>query len=353
MTDVPQPNVGFTQIMYPGVSSIAQATPITLRAGEERAGMDFAIQYSPAARVEGTIVAVDGTPTAARVNLVLNDPNGGLGGGLESIRSAQAGSDGHFAFAEIAPGPYVMSAHMTLPGAPGERQQIFSAVSDLDVVSDMSGVSLTLQEGLTVSGVVHFDGDGPAPNLASLRVSLAPAQSSAAVTISTGSMTTTADGRFTLPGITPGRYRLTVSPPSPQMPWIVRSATLLGQEALDVPVDVRQSASDGLITITDRRSELSGKVEGGITDYTIVLFSTNRAHWTALSRRIMNVRTANDGSFTFRNTPPGEYYLAAVDDVEPGEWYDPSFLQRATSNAITVTIAEGEKKVRNLKAGGG
>jgi hypothetical protein len=74
---------------------------------------------------------------------------------------------------------------------------------------------------------------------------------------------------------------------------------------------------------------------------------------SGLSRRIMNARTANDGSFTFRNTPPGEYYLAAVDDVEPGEWYDPSFLQRLVTGAIKVTIAEGEKKVQDLKVGGG
>src|SRR5262249_22760563 len=41
MVDVPQRNVGFSQILYPGVSSAAQATPIAVRAGEERSGVDF------------------------------------------------------------------------------------------------------------------------------------------------------------------------------------------------------------------------------------------------------------------------------------------------------------------------
>jgi hypothetical protein len=66
----------------------------------------------------------------------------------------------------------------------------------------------------------------------------------------------------------------------------------------------------------------------------------------------MSVRTANDGTFLFNRVPAGDYEIAAVDDVEPGEWYDPAFLQRLVSSAVKVTIAEGEKKVQDLKIGG-
>ena len=38
--------------------------------------------------------------------------------------------------------------------------------------------------------------------------------------------------------------------------------------------------------------------------------------------------------------------------VEPGEWYDPAFLQRLLPSAVKVTVAEGEKKVQDLKIGG-
>ena len=356
MTDVPQRTVGFSQIFYPGATSVAQATPIAVRVGEERSGVDFAVQYSPVARVEGTILSPDGTPTAARVNLVVNDPNTSTTG-IEAIRMSQAGPDGRFSFAEIAPGPYTMSAHTAQPGATGERPQMLAAFSDVDVQSDISGLTVTLQESLTVSGVIRYDGEGTAPNPASLRVSLMPwQQGGSTVTISTSSVTTAADGRFTLPGVTPGRYRLSVGPVPLQTSWVVRSATLLGQEALDLPADVRQSITDASIVLTDRKSELTGRVEasaGGSTDYTIVLFSADRAHWVPQSRRILTARTASDGSFTFRNVPPGDYQLAPVDDVEQGEWYDPSFLQRLVPGAIRVTIAEGEKKVQDLKAGGG
>lgn len=46
-------------------------------------------------------------------------------------------------------------------------------------------------------------------------------------------------------------------------------------------------------------------------------------------------------------------FLGAVDDVEPGEWFDPSFLQRLAPAAIKISIDEGDKKTQDLRIGGG
>jgi hypothetical protein len=171
------------------------------------------------------------------------------------------------------------------------------------------------------------------------------------VTITSGGATTQPDGRFALTGVTPGRYRLSVSMPSPQSPWTARTATIGGQDALDGTVDIRQSFTDAAVTLTDRVSELTGKVEATASDVTVVLFPENRAYWTGQSRRIFSSRAGKDGSFTFTRVPPGDYLMAAVDDAEPGEWYDPSFLQRLAPAAVRVAIAEGEKKVQDIRAG--
>jgi hypothetical protein len=48
-----------------------------------------------------------------------------------------------------------------------------------------------------------------------------------------------------------------------------------------------------------------------------------------------------------------ETAAVAVDDVEPGEWFDPTFLQRIEPTAIKVTIGEGEKKTQDFRVGGG
>jgi hypothetical protein len=41
-----------------------------------------------------------------------------------------------------------------------------------------------------------------------------------------------------------------------------------------------------------------------------------------------------------------------VDDVEPGEWFDPAFLQRLVPTAIKLTIGDGEKKTQDIHVGG-
>jgi hypothetical protein len=355
MPEVPQPNVGYGQVFYPGAASVAQATPIAVRAGEERPGVDFTIHYSPAARVEGTLLSPAGGPSAGHLHLTGYDSSGNMVAIGDTPRT-QAGADGRFSFADVPPGPYVLSAHEVVSGSAGERPQIAYAMTDLDVRSELvSGLSLTLQDAFTVSGTIRYDGDGPPPDFRDLRVILTRAQIDGSVTVATGRPTTTADGRFTVDGVAPGRYLLRVNQP-PLSRLALRSATILGQDAADAGADVRQTVTDSVITMTDRVSELTGRIESpagaAAADYAMLLFSSDRAHWRSQSRRILAMRLANDGSFAFRNVPPGDYLLAAVDDVEPGEWFDPAFLQRLAPAAIRVTIGDGEKKVQDVRLGG-
>jgi hypothetical protein len=140
---------------------------------------------------------------------------------------------------------------------------------------------------------------------------------------------------------------------TPPSNWSIESATIDGRDALDAPIDLRQGTEAAVVTMSDRPAELRGRIDGAATDYTVLLFSENRAHWVPPSRRILTARAASDGSFQFKNVPPGDYLMAAVGDLEPGEWYDPALLQRVIPTATKVSIADGEKKVQDLKAGGG
>jgi hypothetical protein len=47
--------------------------------------------------------------------------------------------------------------------------------------------------------------------------------------------------------------------------------------------------------------------------------------------------------------PPGEYFLTAVTDAEQNEWFDPQFLAQLVPASIKVTIADGEKKVQDIR----
>jgi protocatechuate 3,4-dioxygenase beta subunit len=345
--DIPQPIVAVAQVFYPGTTSVPQATPITVKAGEERTGVDFAVTYTSVTHVSGTVTSPVGEPIAALV--ILADPASRFPG-AQRYPYVTTGTDGRFTLSDIVPGPYVMNASDTRPAA----EEHLGIVSDLDVPPDgVTGLTIALQDTLTVSGTVKYDGAPPGPGLSSLQVQLASDDPSV-FTRSGGGPTTSADGRFTLRGVQPGRYRVYINLPGPPTPWRLSSVTILGQEALDGAADVRQNVTDAVITITDQISTLTGKLEspGVVADYTLILFASDHGYWRPISHRILTSRVAGDGTYAFPNVPPGEYWLAAVDDVEPGDWFDWSFLQRIEPIAIKVTIAEGEKKTQDLRVGG-
>src|SRR5262249_19074275 len=137
IADVPQRSVGLAPIFFPGATSPAQATPIVLRAGEERSGVDFTIQYAPTARIGGTITmpGADAIPSGTLVNLVVNDPAMPIAG-PESFRTTRTGPDGKFEFAQVLPGPYLLVARATIPQEGSTTPQVMSVSVELDVQSE-------------------------------------------------------------------------------------------------------------------------------------------------------------------------------------------------------------------------
>lgn len=341
VTTVRQRSVGAAPMYYPGTASLAQATPIMIRSGEERTGVDFVTQYVTTARIDGTVTGLDGSPVAAgtQVSLVASDPNVSSFG-LDSLRTTRADAAGTFRFAGIVPGSYTVVARAANPSS--------WARADLDVQGDdLHGVTLTMQESLTIAGTVKWEGTGQPPAFTTVRVSLQPQLSPGAVTISSATFATAdASGHFSISGVTPGRYRLSAIVAGMRSPWALHASSLAGQESLDAAIDVRNSVNDGLITFTDQTSELTGH---GTADSFLIVFSVDQAQWAPPARRTLWSRVAGDGTFTIRNIPPGAYYVATVTDVEPGQWSDPAYLQMLIPSATKMTIAEGEKKTIDIK----
>ena len=117
--------------------------------------------------------------------------------------------------------------------------------------------------------------------------------------------------------------------------------------------DVAGNVNGVVITFTDRETEISGTLfdaAGRPTpEFSIVVFTTNRAFWTASSRRVQSVRPATNGTFRITGLPAGEYWMVAVADLEPGALSDPGYLEQLQAVAFRITLAEGEKKQQDLK----
>lgn len=80
-----------------------------------------------------------------------------------------------------------------------------------------------------------------------------------------------------------------------------------------------------------------------------MLFPTSPALWFSHARRIQSVRPSADGTFVVRNLPAGEYYLTALEDVEPGGLFDSALLQELVPSSMKLAIGDGEQKVQNIR----
>ena len=369
-------STGYSPVYYPGTVSAAQAGAITLNLGEERTGVDFQLQRVAMARIDGVVVNSTGQPTD-NVQVTLTDPSAPMAGAISM--AARADSEGRFHLNNVPPGSYRLLARAAVAqsggpavGGPGGGRAIrplgpqSTAVrlwGSIDVPVDgrnLTNVIVTLQQGLTVSGRVSFQGttQQPPADMTRLRVNLMPADAGAAPGIMMNAAgTVDASGKFTIASVVPGLYRFGAG--GAGNGWFLESAVIDGQDSLDVPFEVKpgSSPSNAVITFTDRQSQLTGTITNQrgqpAPEQTLILYSADERFWVPQSRRIRSTRPSTDGVFTFTGLPPGDYKLVAMVDVEPGAWFDPAFLQQIDPASTRITINEGEKKVQNLQISSG
>jgi hypothetical protein len=359
-------SVSYAPVFYPGTASEAGSGTIALAAGEERAGVDFPLVRVPTSKIAGAITSADGVvPPNLQVNFIAHQRIAGLPfSGFGSVPQVR---DGRFTIGGVLPGTYTITVRPRA-GPPAARGGPPSggAPTDLYAMEEVTvsgadvAVTLRLRAGVTVSGRVAFDGSAvPPSDLTRTRVSLTAVLTGGGVALGVSPGTVDASGTFSFRGVTPGRYRVVASVPggSPGAGWLPRSAILGGRDALDFPIDVGTSdIEDLVVTFTDRPAELSGTIQDAsgqpAPEHFVILFTRDKAFWMPQSRRIQSARPGNDGRFLFRNLPPGEYRLAALTDVEQGQWYDPAFLEQLVPGAIAITIGEGEKKTQDIRIAG-
>jgi hypothetical protein len=281
------------------------------------------------------------------------------GAGLRGM-GAQLQPGGRFVFRGVAPGTYTVKAGQGYGRGsppPGPRQW---AAAEVTVTGEDLVVPLVLQPGIPINGRVAFEGATPpaAADLQALSFTLAAPGSGGQLTSFGGWGKVDAEGRFTFPSVEPDTYRFayTWNAPSARDTWFVKAATANGREAYEAPLRVQANEPvEWTITFTDRPAILTGTLmESGdraATEYYILVFSTDRAHWTPGSRRIRTARPGTDGVFTIKGLLPGEYFLAALLDLEAGEWNDPTLLAQLVPSSAKVTVREGETTTQNYRMG--
>jgi hypothetical protein len=355
--------VSYTPLVYPGATSLAEASPVTVRSGEERSGIDVQLRLVPSSRIAGVVTGATGPVASTGVRLLLDD------GAFTSTIDIEAATtvtraDGSFLFLGVPPGRYravatkrgqnpmsdmlsMLGGGTAKPAAPPPSRYARALINVGG--ADVTGITLTLREGATVSGRFEFQGTAPKPAPGTLfNVRLHSAGSSAFQSPQPPpDKDPDNSGRFKTPAYAPGSYRLSVNGGN----WVPVSAMIDGRDALVEPFELGESdISDVVIVFTDQPVRVTGNVNAGgapaRTATVIIMPADVNAESAAvtLATRVRVVLADTRGAFNIGGLKAGDYLIAAVDDSEAAEPTAPAFIQALTRVATRVTLAPGENK---------
>jgi protocatechuate 3,4-dioxygenase beta subunit len=384
--EVSDDRTGYAPTYYPSANSLAEAQAIRVAVAQTVSDVTIVLSPTRTATLTGIALDADGQPLrSGGVNLMPRTPGlGPMTGGGGQIRP-----DGTFSIPGVVPGQYVLRANgsaftisttsvggggvatvtggvvsvvggitggiVGAGGVPANASRV-SSVAFVDVHGDdISGIVLAPVKPATITG--RFVGDAAA--LAAVRpgatrVTAQPASFDEMMSIQmiqpTGMPEPVRDDlTFT---IQTGPGRVLIRPQG--MAATLKAIYYQGVDVTDQPIEVRDGAEirDVEIELTTKFQSVSGVVtdaRGSVpASFTVVLFATDSDKWTTPTRFVTIGRPNAEGRYTAR-LPVGDFYAAAVEYVEPGQWTDPEFLSGLRGSATRFSLGEGETRTLDLR----
>ena len=326
----------YATLYYPGVTDAGQSAPIQLRAGEERRDVDFRLVPARTVRVRGRVAPL---PPPQELSVLLMAR--GLTGPTPLVEHRMAGVDekGVFEIRGVFPGSYLLlSMSFRRDEGPSARQRL--EVGNTDV----NDVEVTLRPSVKVKGRVKIEGD-LGPGLKPDNVYVVLTQEDALSWDRDNGETAGADGSFTLPTLASGEYRVSVF----RIPsgCYLKAVTYGGVDALAKGASIGEGAGTLDVLLSPNGGSVDGTVTGDdekpAIGATVVLVPE--------AKRFDLYKTgATDqyGHFTIRGVAPGSYQLYAWDNLEPGAYEDPEFLDPYKNQAKKVSVEEKSRVTQDL-----
>jgi protocatechuate 3,4-dioxygenase beta subunit len=337
-----------SRVFYPGVTSVAAASPLTVEAGREVPGVDMVLDPPPGVRVSGTVLVSTGEPAKGVVQFFA-DSRAGVP--VAQPATAALSANGTFSFSGVAPGDYVVQIA-------ADREWGFNdefGVVNVSVGNRDTAVTVRTAPGSTLAGTVVFEGGLP-PELGAVKVTPVSADENASPSFARNlqHVQLRPNWTFEINNLF-GPTRIAATAPAG---WWLRSILVNGTNVADEPMNFgagEGTRTDAEITFALGTAELTGTAREAnrpVTDYAVLVFSADPALLYPRSRHMALRRSSNDGGFMVSNLPPGTYWAVAVDsitgDANGGEWQAPDMLNLLSASARQVTLTAGERVVVDL-----
>lgn len=339
------------QTFHPGVTDKAKATIVDVKEGAEVSGIDIRLGLpSQTYKASGRVVdAATGKPfSTAAVNY-------GAALGDAKIVSPRAlgttpNARGEFQLDGIMPGKYHAFAWLD------EDSEVYSDAAPFEVTSaDVTGITIKVHRGQTVSGTVVIEG-GADPqaqaNLAQLRLQAvnrndeisAPRQMTARIA---------PDGSFRLTGVQPGRLSFYINQFFEPTKFAVLRTERGGLAQKDgVQIAAGETVTDVRVVLAIASGTLRGQVkassDGSLDDYAIYVTATRTGGDQPFSKDTEEVDANN--RFVIEDLIPGDYEvdvqvrsLEVQGNIIASAKQQVTVMKDAEAN-ITVTVDLSAKK---------
>ncbi len=322
---------------YPGTANVSEAQPVTVGAGEELLNISFNLTRIRAAKISGVVVASTGEPITAALRLKNT--------AALPLSGAETLSDvsGRFTLADVPPGDYRLEVESARAFGMKELTSMPLTASGDDVTDFV----ITTRPGATASGRIVTD-DGSAPP-AGVDVFAVPASREAFRPVWVGGPPNRGS-EFQIQGLL-GTHLIRATVPAG---WFLTSVTVDRRSIIDSGYEFKPGAAvSGIeVVVTRRATGVRGTVtkdDAPTGDYTVVAFSTDEQRWGPKTRYVQVARPDQNQDFTLDGLPPDDYFVIALDYLEPGEETDRAWLDRWKARATRVTVSADQRSTVTLK----
>ena len=361
---------GFGLTYYPNSPEVSRAVALELQPGAEQRAIDFTLVRSQRVRLTGRVIdtTTGRPPQNAAVSVSLRDSSS------SSPLDAFIGMDptqgnrynpatGEFVVQNVASGSYWLQVLTqgqaptpTAAATPAEALAVLSSINSaripVDVLgSDIDNLTLNVSPGASVNGRVRVEGVQPsnAGDLQRLGISLQSTSGGASILamLQGGVIRPAADGTFSIPRITSGEYKLSVTDLAPT--FYMKEARFGQNDALNT--FTISEPINGTLEIVVRMNP--GQVSGTVVDATLKPVSGVQAVLVPEARSRQDLyRTAmtdQEGRFTFREITPGDYRIFAWEDIEPFAYFDPAVMRQYEAAGKQVRIQESSAETAEVR----
>ena len=354
-----KPVDAYAAALYPGVTDLAKATTVEVRADDAVVLPDIVLGPRRLYAVRGRVVDRKTGQPPPEANAWIT-PTSILGGETITESPRYNAAAGTFE-TRVGPGRYAVGVTVPMSRIPpltiGRIELPPVAAEQLVEITDhdVDGMVFTLAPRMNIRGRISVDGKPSALPAAfrDVRIALLPSRDGRALYMPPNAPVQLApflapDGTFELIDVQPGEFHLDVKG-FPDDAYL-KTARWGSMDLLTGPLRITSETNNTLEVVLN---STGGRIEGTASTSgrpapasKVVLVPTRRERLDLFK----SAKADSTGRFVLQGIPPGDYDLFAWARLEGYEYFDPHFLQRFQNQSKRVTVAESSKLQLDLPA---